>query len=573
MAARPTVRRRARARRWAGALALALALLAAVAGAPAAHAHAILAHTEPHRGAVLPRAPGEVRFAFNEPVRAPADALRVFDETGERVDTGAVRAVGGGDTEYAVPLRGDLPDGVYTATFRIVSADGHPIAGGLTFSVGDAATGDGGAAPTVAELLERTSASPVVEGAYAVVRGLHYAALLLLVGALFFAAVVWRAAARAGGVSPARWPHRLLVGLAGLGLVCALLGVPLQGALGAAVALPGALDAGVLEGALETRSGQAWLLRAGAWLAVLVVLLAGPRWPARAPLAAVALAAAVLAASLPWAGHAATQHPQAVLVPVDLLHVVAAGAWLGGLVLLLAVFWPPRETWPGEGSVTATEAFSRLALPAVVVLAVAGVVQGWIYLGSLDELLSGTYGVALLAKVLLLGGVVVLGAGNRRRLAALRRLPGPSARALRRAMRAEVGLAVLVLAATAVLVRAAPPASQAAAPAEVEAHAGPMRVELVAEPSRVGPNDLHVYLVHRETGEQAHRVEQVTVELTQPERGIGPISLDLRRRSPGHYALLDQAIGVPGEWQAAIAVRVSDFEEHRVRASLEVRER
>jgi copper transport protein len=313
-----------------------------------------------------------------------------------------------------------------------------------------------------------------------------------------------------------------------------------------------------------------WLLRVGAYVAALSLLAALPARPSRRALMAVCLPVAVAVATLPLGGHADTQSPRAVLVPADLVHAVAAGAWLGGLVALLAVFWPRGRgaAAPAAGAREATARFSALALPAMAALVAAGAVQAWFYLGSPGALLQSTYGLALTAKVVLLAAILAFAARSRRRVRALAAETGAG---LRRAMLAEVALALLVIAATATLVRAAPPAAAGSGPVVRELDAGPMRVELVVEPARVGVNAWHVYLFDRRSGAQVDRVEQVTVRLTEPERGIGPITLDLPRKGPAHYELLRGVLGVAGRWEAELAVRVSEFDEYVARTGFEVR--
>ena len=226
------------------------------------------------------------------------------------------------------------------------------------------------------------------------------------------------------------------------------------------------LDRTIVDGSLDTRSGEAWAIRASAWLVVLILVATAPRRPQRWLIVLASAALAVVVVSLPLAGHADTHSPKGLLVPTDVVHVIAAGVWLGGLLALLAVYWPRRGSAPPAQGVTATAAFSRVAMPAMAALVAAGILQGWIYLGSLTEIVSGTYGIALLAKVVLVGVIVALATRSRRAAAQL--ASGDGRTRLRRLMEIEVGLAVLVIAATAVLVRAAPPATVASGPAQEE---------------------------------------------------------------------------------------------------------
>ena len=537
----------------------ALVVAGALTAPATAGAHAVLQHSTPHADATVDRSPRSIVFDFNERVAAGPGAIRVFDERGRRIDHGEIEHPR--PQSAGVPLPGSLGRGVYTATYRVISADGHPVSGGISFGV-KAPVRVGRTGPTVAELLADQEPGAAVEGAYGTVRGLQYAALLLLLGALAFRLLVWPA-----GASTGRWPHRLLRVAAVGGLVTAVLGIFLQGVLAAGLHLEHLFASGVLSDSLDGDSGRAWLVRSVAWLFVVVVVWPPGPWR-REHVGWVAALAAVLVATLPYGGHATTQSPEAVLVPADVVHVLAAGAWLGGLVLLAAAFWPRRDGPAEEPAWLATAAFSRAAVWAIIAIVLAGSVQAWFYLGSLSAFVEHTYGIALLVKIGLVTVIVALGAANRRRVATRGERGGP---ALRRAIRVEVVIAVAILAATAVLVRSAPPKAIAEGPQQKELDLGPLRVEMVVEPAKVGRNAFHVYLFDRRTGAQISRVRQLTVTMSQTKAGIAPITLPIRRKGPAHYELLGQQLPAAGDWKTAVTVRVSAFDEYTARTTLRIR--
>ena len=78
--------------------------------------------------------PDEVTLEFSEGVSLGAGYARVVTADGERVDTGTAAVDG---NVVTIPLRGDLPDDGYLVTYRVVSADSHPISGAFSFVVGD----------------------------------------------------------------------------------------------------------------------------------------------------------------------------------------------------------------------------------------------------------------------------------------------------------------------------------------------------------------------------------------------------------------------------------------------------
>src|SRR5207248_33031 len=98
-----------------------------------ASAHAMLQATTPGDGAHLDTAPSVVTMTFSEPVSAPLGAVRVFDARGRRVDNGNVVAR---DATVSLGLDGSLADGCYIVTWRVISADSHPVRGAFNFTVG-----------------------------------------------------------------------------------------------------------------------------------------------------------------------------------------------------------------------------------------------------------------------------------------------------------------------------------------------------------------------------------------------------------------------------------------------------
>lgn len=590
-------------------IAAALIVLCGAMFAPSsALAHAVLEETQPARGAALESAPEAVSFRFNESVETSFGAVRVFDGRGERVDAGELRQPRG--DEVGIALGDDLPDGAYTATYRVVSADSHPVSGGFVFTVGEAG---GASAAAVADLVDSGGAGPVTEAAFGAVRALGYAAIALLAGGLAFVVCVWLPAlrARAGGgeewrrASVAFAGRARVIGLAaaGGGVAAAALGVVLQGATAAGTTFWAALDPSVVSEVLGTRFGTVWGLRlvaCAALAAVLALPVVRARLPvlrtaslgatglapnarrARPVLAVLALPIAFLVVSPALAGHPATGESALVLVPANVLHVAAMSAWVGGIALLLLAL--PAATRRldsharSELLAAALARFSPLALIAVVALLASGIVQSIVHLGSLSELTSTAFGRALLIKSALLAGLVALGAFQRRRmvprmqrLAQRAQSPGNTGIVLRRALRGELATMVVVLGVTAALVSYAPPAGAVAGPFSDAVDLGQARLELTVEPARVGANEIHLYLFDRQTGAQYDEPREVAVRAEQVDRRIGPLELEVEKTGPGHYTVPRAQLVPGGDWTLSVSALISDFEEPRAKVEVPVR--
>ena len=581
-------------------LVLLLALAWLLPAAPAS-AHALLESTTPERGAQLDAAPGEVVLRFSEPVEIAFGAVRVYDAGGREVQEGAAFHPRGRGSAVAVRLRADLPDGGYTTTYRVVSADSHPVSGGFVFGVGAGAA----SGVTVGELLEGQGSGPVTSVAFAAARGMQFSAIALAVGAGFVLLLVWLPAlvalaapggawAAASEAFAARW-RRLLIAAGALGLASALAALPLQAATAAGTTFWDGI--GELGPVLETRFGTVWGIGAIAWLAVLALAVArraaapaarpatvgadGIAVPRSGPwLAALPLPLAWLVCLPALGGHASVQDPVAVLLPANVLHVVAASAWIGGIAtLVVALPAATRRLEPADRTRLLSGAvgrFSTLALVAVAALLAGGILQALLELGAVDDLVDTAYGRAVTVKIALVVALLCLGALNRRRtLPALAARagepPGRPGVALRRALRAEVALGVAALAATGALAGYSPADVQASGPFSASSDIGPARAELTVEPALAGPNEVHLYFFDRTDGSQWNATKELTVDAALPERDIAPIELETRRAGPGHYVIGGAPLAPAGDWTLEVAARVSDFDELRTRFEVPIK--
>jgi putative copper resistance protein D len=181
------------------------------------------------------------------------------------------------------------------------------------------------------------------------------------------------------------------------------------------------LPSGVITTVLtQTQFGQVWALR-GAFVVVLAVcLLVRSRGRKLAGWIGLAASAALIA-SLAWAGHAAATEGapwEWLHLPADLLHLLATGAWLGGLVPLALLLVHARSAGAEGLSVAraATLRFSTLGITCVATLIVTGVVNTWFLSGSVPALVGTLYGQLLLLKVALFAGIIALANVNRKRL-------------------------------------------------------------------------------------------------------------------------------------------------------------
>jgi len=437
--------------------ALLVLLLCSLALPGSAWAHATLVKVTPENGTVLSSPPTAVRLVFDDRVRAGSGIKAVRNEGGTSQLDGKARVVGG--RTLVVPLRSGLPDGDYTVLWRVVSDDGHTIAGVTVFGVG------AGRPPPTAALSVRNgpTAKDVVS------RWLLFAGLLTAVGAAFFRFTV------------APVPMRVFLGaylLVFVGVSGLLHDVPLSSRFGGAMA------------------AVALIAAFGAVFAAIA-----PMYPVLEPLV---FAAAVLLLPCPSiAGHALDPGRSPLEVVDDVVHVAAASVWLGGLLCLgLAL----RS---GGDRPRLMRRFSNIAVVSVAVLAVTGVVRALAELHVVSQLWTTGYGRALIAKTALLLPLVAIGWVNRYRL-----VPRLEVAALRRNIAAELVLFAGLVVAVALLTDLRPGRDRNAAAAVATGPPPLPAKDMVVQAKESG--DYAVALAYRAPG------EEVTV-LGQDGQGVNDL--------------------------------------------------
>ncbi|WP_328398924.1 copper resistance protein CopC [Streptomyces sp. NBC_00390] len=391
---------------------------ALLAGAGPASAHAALTGSNPKDGAVVATAPKQVTLTFSEQIAMGENSIRVLEPSGKRADKAEVRDLGsGGSVVYGVDLQAGLPNGTYTVAWQAVSADSHPVSGAFTFAIG-------APSKTTVALPDEEAGGGVVGFLYGVARYASYAGFILLAGGAAFVLVCWQ---RGASVRPVQ---RLVVQgwitLTAATLAMLLLRTPYTGS----GELGDAFDLGGLGDVLETKTGAALvsrLLLLGA-AALFIAVLFGAY--ARREDAqekkdltfGLAVGGTVVAAGIgaTWAlsEHASTGVQPGLAMPVDVLHLLAVAAWLGGLAALLTALY--REPSIERAAV---RRFSTLAFTSVVVLAVTGIYQSWRQVGSWPALTGTSYGRLLLAKVALVAVMVAVAWISRRWTAQLAEAP------------------------------------------------------------------------------------------------------------------------------------------------------
>lgn len=489
-----------------------------------AFAHASLLSSVPPPDALLSAIPTSVSLTFNEPISPVALSLVSPDGAVENLEGTA----NGGRLIVRMPAAAG--QGSYLLCWRIVSADGHPVAGTMPLVIGVS----GGLRAVVAE------PNDGVRPAIWIVTTLMYVGLFCGVGGTVFIALV----AQNRPIGRVAWS------LLALGAVMIAISVPLHGLDLTGRTFEAVLDPAVLAAAIQTSYGSL------AGLALLAVCLAGlsatlrGKWRLIVALTSLATMAVAMTAS----GHVATADPSAVARVALAVHVVGFAVWIGALPwLAFELVLRPANASRGLA------VFSRMIpVPAGAVL-VSGAVLAIIQLGWPSVAWIGPYGAILAAKLVLVAVLFAVAAWNRWKLTSPVLAGEIRAQiALRRLVLVEVVIVLAVLGLAAGWRFTPPPrALLVAQPIELTTHlhgSGMMAELSISDPRNGGLAT--VQLTPMET--QIEEPRSVTLSLAVPN--LAPIKLEAVEQGQGKWTTNVPPLPITGKWKVNVEVRVSDFD-------------
>ena len=496
-------------------------------------AHASLVSSDPSNDALLMHAPPSIRLTFNEDVDVLA--VRLIDETGAAQPVTQIERRG----SSLVLSPPTLKDGANVVSWRVISADGHPVGGALTFWIGRR-----GAQPP--EIANADNAS--LRSAIWATRLVIYAGLFGGIGGAFFLA--WMRPSR-----PATAPY---IAMSALALAALALSIGLQGLDALAAPLSSLHLRAVWTAGARGSFGAQALIAAIAILLGLAALFAKAT-PARV-LSLLALLGAGLA--LAASGHAASAEPRWLTTPAVFLHGVSLVFWLGAL-LPLGMALRDDETLP-------LQKFSHAIPWAIAALLVSGGLLVVVQLEHVDALWTTNYGRVFLVKLMLVALLLILGLWNRRLTP--RAIEGDeiARRTMRRSIVKELALVAAILAVVG-LWRFTPPPRALALDNEsffTHLHTDRAMANVTISPGRAGPVEVAIQL--ETPDERPLKAAGLSVTLSNPQAGIEPFTAEAERLGDSDWRIKMSA-PVAGRWTLGLGILISDFERVNVEAPILIR--
>jgi copper transport protein len=521
-------------------------VLALVLATPA-FAHAALVSSDPANGAVLNASPQAIDLTFSEPVSPLAASLVAPDGT-----AGPLTGFSSSGSVLTIAIPPDDRAGTRVVSWRVVSDDGHPVAGALVFSVGSVS----GAAP-IAPSTDRFASF-----ALWLARAITFIALFVGVGGTGFRVI-----------APLPGPAGLVCAIIlPIGLLSTFATIGLQGLDALGQGLPGLAQPGIWSVGFASAYGTTSAVEGVALLVAMLSLLMRGRRAATA-LAAVAIVLTALGISL--SGHAAAADPQWLTRTAVFVHIACIVWWVGGLFPLAVVLKQGRRF-----SARPLIRFSRLIPFAIGPLVVSGTVLAVIQLGWPGPAWLTAYGLILAAKLLLLAVLFSIASWNRWVLTA------PAARGdlvSRTHMQGTIAVELFLIFAVLGLVsgwRFTPPPralalaeatrAEATQAASLEAHLTGQ--EGIAADATLTPRPAGTFAAQIVLSQDGAPLaaKGVVVALSQPALGIEPVKTMATLSPDGVWTASEIFVPVAGMWTLELQIRVSDFKLARLKTEVHI---
>ncbi|MBL8630708.1 MAG: CopD family protein [Rhodospirillaceae bacterium] len=511
-----------------------------------AFAHAVLLGSTPKANEMVAAPPKELILNFNENV-GPI-FFKVLDRSGKEVGApGEIKLDG---NNLILPLGAELPNGTYVLTYRVISADTHPVGATFGFSVGE---------PMADMSQMNASAEPASTAwtwAVAANRWVLYAAMLLAAGSALFTLLVPTPASVTastfslgkGGAIAAAVTYVLAVGFGGAEMV-----------LGGAGAL--------FAGDTWARGLQSTLTPSAAVgiPAMLVLLYAYAGGVEKPKVGALTVGAVAAVGSFLVTGHAATAPPVWMMATMVAIHLFCAAFWFGALYPL----YKTTQVNDAAAAGAVMHKFSVWAIYSVALIVLSGIVITWVQVQTPGNMLSTVYGNGLLRKLFLVAVILALAAYNKFVLTpALEKGDAAGAQKIRRTIRIEFGIYVLILGAAMTLTLTTPPRaivdqSAAKAAMQMEGFKTTLKTQdysadLEVTPAKAGENMIMVTV----KGNDGQVLTLADLEITAalPAAGIADVLIKGQNVGNGMWHVVFKEMIIPGDWTLKIDAFVTDFD-------------
>ncbi|SDW71962.1 Copper transport protein YcnJ precursor [Listeria ivanovii subsp. londoniensis] len=504
-------------------------------------AHAYLENANPADQSHIQTAPEKVTLVFNEEIEADFPLIEVKNSKGEQVKTGKTTVSKQNNHIVESALPNDLKPDVYAVSWRVVSADGHAVSGVISFKLGDTkASFQETAAPVSGTDLPISS----------IQKALLYIGFSLFIGMLVFGFGLYPRNEPMTKEIVQRLKKLTIVALILLGLAI-ILQVFVQTSITTGVSITAsAQPANLFSFLTETKTGYIWISEFIVWtmlfLFTLIMFAKEKQWSWLA-LVTESVLVAYLIFTKAQNGHAAASADKLISITADILHMVAASVWVGGIIVLLFVL--PRT----KKAKQVWSRFAVIATIAVVSILASGLLMAVMNLGQMKSLFTTNYGKLLFFKIGLFLLMALLGLAHYIYLKLKKeKLPFKTIM-----LELVIGTVILIMASALTNLQTPPPAAPKTYDETITAQEEKAKINLKIAPATVGQNQFIITFL-TESGAVKTDLQQVTIT-TKSTKTDEKATFQAKLASENQYFAEGLYINQTGKWEVAVHGLTKDF--------------
>ncbi len=497
-------------------------------------AHAYLQSSTPTDGSSVAKMPAEIVLTYNETIKSDFPLITVTNSKGERISTGKTHVSAENDHVVSVQVDSEVKPDVYAAEWRVVSADGHPISGIISFKVGK----------TNQEIPKTTAEASHSEIISTILKDFLYISFSIVLGVLFVLYVLFP--------QKKTFPEKMLkraktltsIGMGMMGGVIALF-LPVQIKT---MTFGQSLTPKLVFTFFETNTGRLWLVQFVLWLVLVALfffLFKGKSRILIPLLATLTLLGIFMTKAL--SGHSQAQADRIVATTADFLHLTSASLWVGGMIVLVAISIPKQEVramW---------NRFAIYAMGAFLVLILSGLLMSVMNIGQMKNLFQTAYGITLLIKIGLVILMALIGLGHYLYLKnTQKQIPVKT-------ILVEMLLGLLILSAASLLSDTKTPPPAPSKPfSEVRADKKDQaKIRLQITPAKVGENTFIARFLTKE-GSEISAFQQVTFRVQRVNGSMHEFRGE--RTTSGDYVANGLYLNQASKWEITVRALTENFE-------------
>ncbi|WP_110927938.1 copper resistance CopC/CopD family protein [Bacillus massiliglaciei] len=489
-------------------------------------AHAILEKAAPASDSQLEASPEEVVLYFNERLEKELYSIKVLNEDGDIVSQN--KTIMSKDQKYIKQTLPSLPEGNYAVTYSILSADGHPVKGSYVFSIGEGAAGNH---ESLLHLSQKDTHSAFFNIVNNAVRILYFMCLLLTSGWMIWGSV--NKAVQGELEIDFRRKSRYMQ-------ICLLIITACMGILQFTELLNSWNPHDIWSVLTDTAIGISWLLSM-LLLCLGFLILFRFKWID-------CLWAFLVLAVTSINGHAMAVEPAIFTILLDIIHLLAAAIWAGGLFYIV-LYWKKQR----EHAKRFLPIFSQAALISILILTVTGIVYTLILLPRISYIFHTQWGIMLFIKTLVVLFVIITGSILRFTIQKKKES------SLSRLLKIDFSLMIIILAIVGVFTHLNPlPQNE-----PLHWNTKDNSIEFTASilPKEPGDNHFMVTAHSQKEDVEIKRIELFLINNDQPD--LAPIQVpfsEVKQSAQVKYMMDGKYLPFPGSWTAE--VRILDSEDN-----------